>query len=141
MLCFSLLLLQYAREGVEPPISLSESIASSTVKTAWDIEAKLILGLTESGRTAHLISKYRPNCPVLCVSTSDQVARQSLLFRSVYPFVLGQAEHNALKIEHAIEYAKHHAFVAPGDLVVVTSGVISGNSGGTNSMSIETVPK
>lgn len=52
-----------------------------------------------------------------------------------------KAEHNALKVEQALVYAKQQAFVATGDLVVLTSGVISGNSGGTNSMSIETVPK
>jgi pyruvate kinase len=132
-------LYKYAREGVEPPISQGESIASSTVKTAWDIQARLILGLTESGRTSHLISKYRPNCPVLCVATSEQVARQCLLFRSLFPFLLPHAEHNQLKIEHAIEFAKRENFITKGDLVVVTSGVISGNSGGTNTLSVETV--
>lgn len=52
-------LYKLTREGVLPPISNGESVASSTVKTAWDISAKAIVGLTESGRTAHLISKYR----------------------------------------------------------------------------------
>jgi pyruvate kinase len=37
-------LYKHSREGVNPPISLSESIASSTVKTAWDIDAKVMRG-------------------------------------------------------------------------------------------------
>jgi pyruvate kinase len=73
------------------------------------------------------------------VTTSEQVARQSLLFRSVYPFLLPASEQNVLKIEHSLEFAKKNLFVAAGDRVVSTSGVIAGNSGGTNTMSIEMV--
>ncbi len=83
----------------------------------------------------------------LVVSIRVPVCSQSGLTRILFVLVLllcnfrTQAEHNALKVEHAISFAKNNGFVAPGDLVVVTSGVISGNSGGTNTMSIETVPK
>jgi len=126
------------REGMDRGSSIPESVCSSTVKTAWDIDAKLIIGLTESGRTAHIISKFRPQCPVLCVTTSAQVARQSLIHRSLYPFVLPQEE-NLLKIEQSLDFAKREGFVVPKDTVVFTSGVIAGNSGGTNTMSIEEV--
>jgi len=131
-------LYKIARETVTPPISNGDTIASSTVKTAWDIEAKAIVGLTESGRTAHLISKYRPHCPVLCLTTSERVARQTLIHRSTYPYVIPQ-EKNLMKISHALEFAKRDGFCSPGDQVVVTSGVIAGNTGGTNTMTIEKV--
>lgn len=132
-------LFKFARDSVESHLSVSESIASSTVKTAWDIDAKLILGLTASGKTAHLISKYRPHCVVLCVTTDEQVARQSLLHRSIYPFLLPPTEKNVLQIHQSLEFAKQNMFVAKGDLVVSTSGVIAGNSGGTNTMTIDKV--
>ena len=132
-------LYKYARENAVQGTSFAESVCSSTVKTAWDIDAKLILGLTESGKTAHLISKYRPSCPVLCVTTSDQVARQCLVHRSLYPVVILKQEDNSLKIDHALEFAKKDGFVVAGDTCVTTSGVISGNMGGTNIMSIDTV--
>jgi len=35
-------------------------VASSAVKTSWDVQAKMIIVLTESGNTARLIAKYRP---------------------------------------------------------------------------------
>lgn len=134
-------LYKHARETAQQGAPFGESVCSSTVKTAWDIDAKLILGLTESGRTAHLISKYRPSVPVLCVTTSDQVARQSLVHRSLYPFKIQKSPDNELRIHEALEFAKQDGFVVPGDVVVCTSGVIAGNSGGTNTMSIEEVPK
>merc|ERR1711991_328849 len=94
------------------------SVASSTVKTAWDINAKLVLGLTESGCTAQKLSSYRPHCAVICVTTSEQVARQSLVHRSLYPYVIPQEENNLLKVEHSLEWAKANGFVVDGDNVV-----------------------
>lgn len=109
-------------------------------QTAWDIGAKAIIALTESGRTAHLISKYRPSVSVLCVTPDEQVARQSLVYRSLYPVVL-PAGSDITKIDSTLNYATAHGFAAAGELVVVTSGKISGNSGATNTMTIERVGK
>lgn len=126
------------REGVQPPISNSESIASSTVKTAWDINARAIVALTESGKTAQLISKYRPNVPVLTVTPSDQAARQCLLYRSLYPLVVGHSS-DLTKLDISLAFASAEGFVKNGDLVVVTSGAIQNNSGATNTMTIGTL--
>jgi pyruvate kinase len=62
-----------AQFGVMAP---AESIASSAVKTAWDVKAKLIIVLTETGNSARLISKFRPNVPVYVLTPSASVARQ-----------------------------------------------------------------
>jgi len=133
-------LYKFSREGVVPPISHSESIASSTVKTAWDIGAKAIIALTESGRTAQLISKYRPSVSVLCVTPSEQVARQALIFRSLYPVVI-PAGADLTKLNTTLDYARHNGFVNAGEYVVITSGKIANNSGATNTMTIECVTK
>lgn len=133
-------LYRYTREGVQPPIPYADSIASSTVKTAWDIEAKAIVALTESGRTAHLISKYRPNVPVICVTPNEQVARQAVIFRSLYPLIVPHGE-DITKIGHTIDFCRQNGFASPGDSIVVASGKIANNSGATNTMTIEKVPK
>ncbi|KAG2903261.1 hypothetical protein PC114_g12359 [Phytophthora cactorum] len=43
----------------------AEAVASSAVKTAIDINAKMLVVLTETGNTARLVAKYRPEMPVL----------------------------------------------------------------------------
>ena len=43
----------------------AEAIASSAVKTALDMNAKMLVVLTESGNTARLVAKYRPTQPIL----------------------------------------------------------------------------
>jgi pyruvate kinase len=57
-------------------VSPTESIASSAVKTARDLNAKLIIVLTESGITGRLIAKYRPKTLILAITPHSVVARQ-----------------------------------------------------------------
>mgnify|MGYP002214556518 CR=1 FL=1 len=54
-----------------------EAIASSAVKTAMDMNAKMLIVLTESGNTARLVAKYRPEQPILVLTPNRHVARQS----------------------------------------------------------------
>ncbi|RAW43267.1 hypothetical protein PC110_g630 [Phytophthora cactorum] len=47
------------------------------VKTAIDINAKMLVVLTETGNTARLVAKYRPEMPVLVLTALEQTARQT----------------------------------------------------------------
>lgn len=50
------------------PTTTHESVCSSAVKTASDINAALIIVITENGLTARLVAKYRPKKPILALS-------------------------------------------------------------------------
>merc|ERR1712206_56852 len=54
----------------------NESLASSAVKTAIDINAKLILVLSETGTSARSVAKFRPSMPIAVLTPSPSVARQ-----------------------------------------------------------------
>eukprot|EP01121_Diplochlamys_sp_Union-15-3_P002406 TRINITY_DN120_c0_g1_i1.p1 TRINITY_DN120_c0_g1~~TRINITY_DN120_c0_g1_i1.p1 ORF type:complete len:241 (-),score=33.28 TRINITY_DN120_c0_g1_i1:103-825(-) len=117
-------------------VSVPESVASSAVKTSWDLGTALIIVLTESGDTVRFVSKYRPHCPIICVTSSQQTARQVLISRSAHPFVVESMQGTDQIIERTIEYAKSKGFIKPGELVVTTSGNIEGLSGSTNIMKV-----
>lgn len=51
--------------------------------------ANAIVVLTSTGKTVRMISKYRPECPIIAVCRSAVVARQCLLFRGVLTLDLG----------------------------------------------------
>ena len=53
-----------------------ESVTSSAVKTAYDVDAKLIIVLSESGNSARLVAKYHPSQPILVLTPFTEVARQ-----------------------------------------------------------------
>jgi len=76
------------RSTVRPSYNVPESVASSAVKTSWDLQAALIVALSSTGNTARLVSKYRPHCPILTIVTDDRVARQLLITRGVYPYLV-----------------------------------------------------
>jgi pyruvate kinase len=69
-------------------IGVSETIASSAVKTASELEASLIITLTESGTTTRLVSKYKPKTKILAVTQHEQTARQLLITRGVTPVIV-----------------------------------------------------
>ncbi|KAG2830304.1 hypothetical protein PC112_g7752 [Phytophthora cactorum] len=60
---------------VNGPMETAEAVASSAVKTAIDINAKMLVVLTETGNTARLVAKYRPEMPVLVLTALEQTAR------------------------------------------------------------------
>lgn len=72
---------------VERPVSVEESCAICAVRTSLDHDAGAIIVLSASGETARLVSKYRPNCPILMISSNESASRHSHLSRGVYPFL------------------------------------------------------
>jgi pyruvate kinase len=58
-------------------LSVGESMSSSAVKTALDIQAKMIVVLSESGRMANYVAKFRPSVSVLMITPQEQAARQA----------------------------------------------------------------
>ncbi|TXG66281.1 hypothetical protein EZV62_007556 [Acer yangbiense] len=124
-------------ETAPMPMSPLESLASSAVRTAFSINAVLILVLTRGGTTAKLVAKYRPSIPILSVvvpqittdsivwSCSDEApARHSLIYRGLVP-VLGAGSAKASDtestdetIELSLQHAKAKKLCKPGDFIV-----------------------
>lgn len=59
-------------DAIEP----AESVASSAVKTAIDLRATMVVVLSETGNTARLLAKYRPDMPILAFTAAADAARQ-----------------------------------------------------------------
>lgn len=124
------------RRAVVLPISISEAIAASAVKTSWDVHATLIIALTDSGNAARMIAKYRPIAPVLAVTSCLQTARQVQLSRGIYPHLTETMHGTENVIYKAMLTGVKMGFTEPKDHVVVTSGLIEEVSGSTNIMKV-----
>lgn len=72
---------------VQAPIDPAHSVAIAAVEASTKCLASAIVVITTSGRSAHLLSKYRPRCPVIAVTRLPQTARQAHLYRGVLPIV------------------------------------------------------
>lgn len=81
----------WLRKHVHLPIPVNEAIASSAVKTAWDVQAACIVALTETGAMGRALAKYRPIPPVIAIASNPQVARQLQISRGVHPLIIGSS--------------------------------------------------
>lgn len=111
---------------------ITNAISHATCTTAIDLNAAAIITVTQSGRTARMISKYRPDCPIIGGSMSKKVCRQLNLSWGVTPLEVERKEDADELFEHAVDVAEKAGLISMGDITVITAGVPLGVSGTTN---------
>ena len=127
-----------ARE-VDSAENVTNAISHATVTTALDLNAKAILTVTTTGGTAKLLSKYRPNRPILSCTPNERTWRQLSMSWGVVPLMSRIMETTDDLFNHAVECAVKEGYLENGDLVVITAGVPLGISGTTNLMKVHVV--
>ena len=118
---------------------VTDAICHATCTTAHDINAKAIITVTKSGRSARMISKYRPACDIIGCAITDKVYRQLNLSWGVTPVLLQEKKDVFELFEHGTCVSRRMGLVDSGDTVVCTSGVPVGISGTTNMIKVQTV--
>ena len=126
------------RESERTP-DVTNAISHATVTSAHDLGATAILTVTKSGRTARMISKYRPNCPILCCAMDERVCRRLALSWGVIPLLIEEAHNTDELFERAVQAGEKAKLLHDGELVVMTAGVPLGISGTTNLMKVHVV--
>lgn len=108
-------------------LSVGESMSSSAVKTALDINAKLIVVLSETGRMANYVSKFRPPVSVLMMTPKESAARQaSGLLAGMHSVAVDKLD-NAMELVEELCYELVNAgLAAEGDDMVVCGGRMAG---------------
>ncbi|XP_046364485.1 pyruvate kinase PKM-like isoform X4 [Haliotis rufescens] len=149
----------------ETPIftDAAHTIAIAAVEASFSAMAAAIIVITTSGRSAYLVSAYRPRCPILAITRNAQTARQCHLYRGIFPIHYSAdrdcspEDLDALtdeaagsdsrmnewtadvdrRIWMAISSGMGRGFIKKGDSIVVMTGWKPG-SGSTNTMRIIT---
>ena len=127
--------LEYARllkENSSNNETVTDAISYATCSTAVALNASAIVTATSSGYTAKMVSKFRPQSPIVAATADEKVMRQLNLSWGVYPVKSELASNTDEVIENSIDSAKKANYVNDGELVVVTAGVPVGVSGTTN---------
>ena len=124
------------RDDVVNP-TITDAISHATVTTAHDLNAAAILTVTKGGTTARTLSKFRPNCPIIGLTTSPITCRQMSMSWGIIPGVIEEQTNTDDLIKEAIKAALEHGYIQKGDLLVITAGVPLGMSGTTNLLKVE----
>jgi pyruvate kinase len=119
---------------------VTEAVSQAAITMANHLRAAAIIALTESGRTARSISKYRPRCSILGVSRSPSVVRAFAMNWGVTGVLLESDVSAAddVVIAVALRRARELGIAASGDVCVVTAGR-SRETGSTNLIRVVSV--
>lgn len=118
---------------------VTNAISHATCTSAHDLGAAAIITVTKGGRTARMISKYRPSCPIICCTTDETVCRQLNLSWGVIPLLIEEVTNTDDLFESAVDAGVEAGILHDGELVVMTAGVPLGVSGTTNLMKVYVV--
>lgn len=118
---------------------VTNAISHATCTTAYDLEAAAIITVTQSGQTARMISKYRPQMPIIGCTTNERIYRHLCMSWGVSPVLCEMQQDADSLFDHAVDRSKACGLVQDGDLVVITAGVPLGVPGTTNLIKVQTV--
>ncbi|MCH5154993.1 MAG: pyruvate kinase [Clostridiales bacterium] len=121
--------------------SITDAVSHSACAAAFDLDAKAIIAVSQSGYTARKISRFRPSAPIIAPTTSHKAYNQLAMNWGVVPAISKKQESSDELFKHVINCALNTGMVEEGDLVVIAAGVPVGVSGNTNTMRIETVKR
>lgn len=114
-----------------PSNEVTEAVAQASNTMANHLNAAAILALTETGFSSRLICKYRPDCPILAITASSEVAHRLTMSWGIYSRLYTEQGSDDDKVAFAIHTAKAMGLVTSGDLVILAAGS-SRQAGSTN---------
>ena len=140
-------LFEELRTHTPTPTEPTHTVAIAAVEASFKCMAAAIIVITTSGRSAHLMSAYRPRCPILAITRNAQTARQGHLWRGVFPihYIANNFATEPLMSEWTVDVDRriymginvglNRGFINPGNPVVIVTGWKPG-SGSTNTMRV-----
>lgn len=119
--------------------TVSSSVAVAAVKTAYSAGAKAIFAFTTSGHTARLVSRLRPEMPIIALTPSEKHYHQMAFNWGVIPVHQSECQNTRDAFSCVASIALKKGLIHFGDLVVVTAGSPFGKMGSTNMMIVESI--
>ncbi len=130
---------QFQKQRVIPNHNIDDAITHTCCLTAEDLDAKAILAATNSGRTARMICRFRPACPIAALTMHEKVRRQLSISWGVIPLLTGEVTSTDRIFSLSADVARKEGLVEIGDTVVITAGVPLGRSGSTNLLKAQVI--
>ncbi len=121
------------------PADIEEAVSGVANILARDTRAKLVLVASLSGDTGRVVSRYRPELPIVVSTDSERVRHQLNLSWGVMPFILPRCNTVEELVDRSIGYLKRDKMVKKGDTIIVVAGEPVGSSGGVNLVEIKTI--
>ncbi len=119
--------------------TVTDAIGHAAQAMTDELGIQAILAATTSGHTARMLSKHRPNAPIIAMTPRAEVARRLSVSFGVYPVVISPVQTTDEMLETSVHEALQAGYVEHGDLVLIIAGVPVGQQGTTNLLKVHTI--
>ena len=116
-----------------------DAISHSTACMAIDVNAKAVVVCSISGITARMVSRFRAPTDIIGMTTNEQTWRKLSLSWGVIPVMCERVNSTDVLFYMANKAAKSTLKLKKGDRIIITGGIINGESGNTNLIKLETI--
>jgi len=117
----------------------SNAIAHAAVTAAKAMRLKTIVVVSDSGGAARLISEYRPEANILCLTTDEVTFRRLALFWGVTPVLIGPSATTEELVDRVEATLIERNLALPGESVLITMAVPVGSGVQTNSLKVHQI--
>jgi pyruvate kinase len=133
----------YYRVNIDvPEIELAvttNAIAHAAVDAARAMRIKTIVVVSESGGAARLVSEYRPDSNIVCLTTNEVTFRRLALFWGVTPVLVGPSASSEELVDRVEATLIERNLALPGENVLITMAVPVGSGMQTNVLKIHQI--
>ena len=116
-----------------------DCISHAVCAMALDVKAKAIVVCSVSGKTAMLVSRFRTPVNIIGMTTDPKIWRRLSMSWGVTPIMAEQFPSMDVMFYYAKKATAKALELQPGDNIVLTGGTITGRSGNTDTIKIETI--
>jgi pyruvate kinase len=124
--------------GKRRSLTVPETICECMAHSAQDLDLAAIAIFTESGNTARLLSKYRPEAPIYALSPYEAVVHRTMLLWGTYPIQCDRFVGTDKLVETAEEILEARGCVKPKQIVGIVAGTAT-KTGATNFMRLHLI--
>jgi pyruvate kinase len=124
--------------GKRRMLTVPETICECMAHSAQDLDLAAIAIFTETGNTARLLSKYRPEAPIFALSPDEAVVHRSMLLWGTYPILCDRFEGTDTLVHMAEDILESRGFVQRKQVVGIVAGTAT-KTGATNFMRLHLV--
>ncbi len=126
----------YKQRTKQENSSVTNAVSYAAVSTAKHINAVAIICPTFSGKTARLISMFRPKIQIVAPTINPVAQRQLNMLWGVTPVILRQESSHDILFYKATQKVKDMGIAKKGDTVVISAGLPLNTKGNTNLMKV-----
>ncbi|GAA4309379.1 pyruvate kinase [Compostibacter hankyongensis] len=105
------------------PSFISDALCYNACRIAEDVNSDALIGMTQSGYTAFMLSSYRPKAPLYIFTKVQSLVNQLSLSWGVRAFYYAEEESVDAIIFDQIEILKERGFLQEDDVVVNTGSI------------------